>query len=374
MAYTTIDDPSAHFQTKLYTGTGSSLALTNDGNSDLQPDWVWAKRYSTGGNYSHAVFDSTRGSNKRFYWPGTAQNDTNAQYITSFDTNGFTMGTDANINENNLGYVAWQWKANGGTTVTNTDGNITSSVQANPDAGFSIVTYAGNGVQTGKTVGHGLNSAPKMIISKNTNNNSNVLDWRSYHVSTGATKYMTWATTQTVNTYNDWDNTAPTASVYSVGGAGGYTPTNTNNCDYLAYVFAEVQGYSKFGSYTGNYSTVAANSSHEYTSPYNGPFIYCGFKPAMVIIKRTDSVNSWIIFDNTRGTTESQGNVINYYLKGDSANPHGSHLYYTGIDTLSNGFKIRGYDGTINGYGNYIYMAFAEDPFVTSTGLPTTAR
>ena len=360
MAYTTINDPSAHHQTKLYTGTGSSLALTNDGNSDLQPDWVWAKRHSSGGNYSHAHFDSTRGSTKRFYWPGTAQNDTNAQYITSFDTNGFTSGTDANINGSNLGYVAWQWKAGGGSVANNTDGNITSSVQANPDAGFSIVTYAGNGVQTGKTVGHGLNSAPKMIISKNTNNNSNVITWRVYHAGVGPTKYMTFAATDAVSTYNDWDNTTPTASVYSVGGAGGYTPTNTNNCDYLAYVFAEVQGYSKFGSYIANAST-------------NGPFVYTGFKPAFVIIKNTNRTESWMILDNKR----SPINPIISALKVDSASPEETAAGDYRTDFLSNGFKVRA-GGT--GYANhtvgnkYIYMAFAENPFVTSTGVPTTAR
>ena len=358
MAYTTIDDPSAHHQTKVYTGTGSSLALTNDGNSDLQPDWVWAKRYSTGGNYSHAVFDSTRGGNKRFYWPGTAQNDTNAQYITSFDTNGFTMGTDANINENNLGYVAWQWKANGGTTVTNTNGNITSSVQANSDAGFSIVTYTGQGTQTGKTVGHGLNSAPKMIISKDTGNNSNVITWRVYHAGVGPTKYMTWAATDAVATYNDWDNTAPTASVYSVGGAGGYTPTNTNNANYLAYVFADVQGYSKFGSYIANANT-------------NGPFVYTGFKPAFVIMKNTNRTESWMILDNKRGSI----NPLIAALKVDSASSEETASADYQTDFLSNGFKIRAV-GT--GYANhtagnvYIYMAFAENPFVAG-GVPTTA-
>ena len=363
MAYTNIDDPSAHHQTKLYTGTGSSLALTNDGNSDLQPDWVWVKRHSSGGNYSHAVFDSTRGSNKRFYWPGTAQNDTNAQYITSFDTNGFTAGSDANINQSNLGYVAWQWKANGGTTVTNTDGNITSSVQANPAAGFSIVTYTGQGTQTGKTVGHGLNSAPKMIISKDTGNTSNVVTWRVYHTGVGPTKYMTFAATNAVATYNDWDNTAPTTSVYSVGGAGGYTPTNTNNANYLAYVFADVQGYSKFGKYVGNGNA-------------DGPFVYTGFKPAFVIIKNASATESWVIYDSKRNSY----NPTDLKLSADSAAPENGNAAvggaaYNNIDILSNGFKCRTNNGATNGSGNtIIYMAFAENPFTTSTGVPTTAR
>ena len=358
MAYSDIKDPSAHFQTKLYTGTGSSLALTNDGNSDLKPDWVWIKRHSSGGNYSHAHFDSTRGSTKRFYWPGTNAQDNNAQYITSFNTDGFTAGTDANINESNLGYVAWQWKAGGGSVANNTDGNITSSVQANPAAGFSIVTYTGQGTQTGKTVGHGLNSAPKMIISKDTGNSSNVVTWRVYHAGVGPTKYMTFAATDAVADYNDWDDTAPTASVYSVGGAGGYTPTNTNNANYLAYVFADVQGYSKFGSYVANANT-------------NGPFVYTGFKPAFVIMKNTNRTESWMILDNKRGSI----NPLIAALKVDSASSEETASADYQTDFLSNGFKIRAV-GT--GYANhtagnvYIYMAFAENPFVAG-GVPTTA-
>ena len=363
MAYTNIDDPSAHHQTKLYTGTGASHNITNDGNSDLQPDWVWIKRYSSGGNYSHAHFDSTRGSTKRFYWPGTAVQDNNAQYITSFNTDGFTAGTDANINENNLEYVAWQWKAGGGSVANNTDGNITSSVQANPDAGFSIVTYTGNGVQTGKTVGHGLNSAPKMIISKDTGNNSNVITWRVYHVGVGPTKYMEFASAAAVATYNDWDNTAPTASVYSVGGAGGYTPTNTNNANYQAFVFADVQGYSKFGKYVGN-----GNSNG------NGPFVYTGFKPAWIMVKNASRAGySWSIIDNQRDAF----NEVDNGLQGNSAAPESSTSADYGCDFLSNGFKVRavntGYLGGVSG-DTMIYMAFAENPFVTSTRVPTTAR
>ena len=372
MAYTTTDDPSAHFQVITWTGnTSAPRSFTNDGNSDLQPDIVWAKNRTTAGT-DHELYNSTMGT-------GTDENlqpnnsngkGTGTTYgqLTSFDTDGFTVnagGTnDDKFNENNSNFVAWQWKVGGGTTATNTTGNgIDSTVQANTTAGVSLVFYTGNGTQSGQTVGHGLGAVPKMIISKDRDATSNVATWRVYHEEIGNTKYLSLDSDAAEGTFNDWDNTTPTSSVYSVGGSGGYTPTNTNNTEYIALVFAEVQGFSKFGKYSGNYQT---------STPYNGPFVHCGFQPAFVMIKRTDSANDWIIFDHKRDEDQG-GNVCNPYIEANTSIAE-TNNFYTGVDMLSNGFKVRGYDGNANAYGTYIYMAFAKHPFVSSKGVPCTAR
>ena len=372
MAYTNIDDPSAHFQVFTYTGNGSHPRnLTNDGNSDLKPDLVWIKNRTDNGT-DNVLANSTMGFDAPNAPNGGGQLSTNSSggvnvppstygYVSAALTNGFTAaagGTNGDTaNANGKEFVAWQWKANGGTTVSNTDGSITTTVQANPTAGFSIVFYTGNGIQTGETVGHGLSAVPKMIISKDRDSTSNVPTWRVYHEAIGATKYLQMPQTDAESTFDDWDNTTPTSSVYSVGGSSGYTPANTSNTEYIAYVFADVQGYSKFGSYVGN-----GNS--------NGPFVYTGFKPAWVLIKGADVVDDWYIFDNKRAGYNPEV----FRLR---ANTTGAEVTGTNntVDHLSNGFKLRFTGGSINGSGStYIYMAFAENPFTTSTGIPTTAR
>jgi len=367
MAYTNIDDPSKHFQTVLWTGnTSAPRSITNDGNSDLQPDIVWAKNRTTNGT-DHELYNSTMGT-------GTEQNlqpnNTNGKgtattygQLTSFDTDGFTVnagGTnDDKFNENNSEFVAWQWKVNGGTTSTNSDGNVSATVQANTTAGVSLVFYTGNGTQTGKTVGHGLGAVPKMIISKDRDGTSNVAAWRIYHEAIGATKYINLDTSN-AGTFNDWDNTTPTSSVYSIGGDGGYTPTNTNNTEYIAMVMTDVQGFSKMGSYVGNGNA-------------NGPFVYTGFKPAFVLAKNiTNSGYDWTIVDNKR----SPANVVQKWIWANASGPEydgaGISLH---VDLLSSGFKIRSSRAEINLNGaTFIFMAFAENPFVTSTGAPATAR
>jgi len=356
-AYTTIDDPSVYFQTGLYVGTGSELVITNDGNSNLQPDLMWIKN-RTDGSTNHHWHDTSRGTTVTLFGNKTDAEETQAQSVKSVQSDGFTLGTWDGNNIDDKNFVAWQWKANGGTTSTNTTGNgIDTVVQANAAAGFSIITYTGNGTQSGQTVGHGLGAVPKMIISKDRTNSSNVVSWRVYHVGIGPTKYLELQSTAALATYNDWDDTAPTSSVYSVGGAGGYTPTNTNNALYLAYVFAEVQGYSKFGKYVGNGSA-------------DGPFVYTGFKPAFLMMKESSSAGgNWVIFDNKRDVD----NVLIHRLHPNtSAGDNTSRNY---IDFYSNGFKMRNTDADHNQSGQtMIYMAVAENPFVTSTGIPTTAR
>ena len=354
MAYTNIDDPSAHFQTKLYTGTGNSLALTNDGNSDLKPDFAWIKRRD--GAYSHALFDSSRGSTERLVSNLTQGVDTNAQYITSFNTDGFTAGTDANINGNNLSYVAWQWKANGGTTATNTSGTEDSVVQVNTDAGFSIVTFtsapsSGTGIFS---VGHGLGQIPAMVITKSRDSTSN---WWSWHKGlTGGnsnTSYIVALERITAEgSYSNAWGAGMTSSVFGMQSGN----TAVASSDYVAYCFAEKQGFSKFGTYVGNGST-------------DGSFVYTGFKPAFVILKGSSAVGSWYMIDNKRDVD----NVAHHALEAQSS--AAEYTNYNFIDMLSNGFKLRLGTSEINTNGNtYIYMAFAENPFVTSTGIPTTAR
>jgi len=365
MAYTNIDDPSAHFQIATYTGAGANQTVTNDGNSDLQPDWLWIKRRNAG--YAHALFDSNRGlgsSNPPMLECNSeSAENSNQNWISGVGTDSFTIG----INEQNLSntagtYVAWQWKANGGTTASNSNGNITSTVQANTTAGFSVVTWTGDGSTSGKNVGHGLGAVPKMIISKDRDGTSNLPGWYIYHQAIGAEDHLQFTAGAKADSPT-WGDTTPTSSVFSVGGEGAYIATNQNNIDYVAYVFADVQGYSKFGSYIGNGESL------------NGPFVYTGFKPAWVMIKNTQtSGRNWYIYDIKRRTFNANGTII-------SANTTSAEATDQAIDILSNGFKVR--PGALGSFGTsninhsgqkMIYMAFAENPFVTSTGVPTTAR
>ena len=359
MAYTNIDDPSAYFQATTYTGTNSSgNAITNSGNSDLQPDMVWIKVRTY--DNPHIIQDTSRGfagngEINLLQSASTSQELTNGGF-ESFDSNGFTVGgtnpTSRAYNGSTDNYIAWQWKANGGTTASNTDGGITTTVQANTDAGFSIVTWTGTGSAT--TLGHGLGVAPKMLIVKN---RSRALDWAVYHTGLTDAGYviaLNSGDAQVDSGTNRWNHTDPTSSVFSVG-AG--QQTNQSGDSLIAYCFAEKQGYSKFGSYVGNGST-------------NGPFVYTGFKPAFLIVKKSSGTGNWLLYDNKRGAFNLNDEY--FYI---NSNAGESTSATSGYDFLSNGFKTRNTynDGNVSGQ-TYIYMAFAENPFVTSTGIPTTAR
>jgi len=349
MAYTNIDDPSAHFQTALYTGTGSAHSIGNNGNSDLKPDWVWIKKRSASGNNS--VFDSTRGVYKELVTNGTNAEATDVQLLTQFDTDGFTVGTNSGVNGSSATFVAWQWKANGGTTASNTDGDINSTVQVNSDAGFSIVTYTGNFTGS-QGVGHGLGVRPDVVIIKN---REQALNWIVWTSSLASGNFLSLDTTNAASSSSRIYQNGYTTSTF---GIGANNSVNKSGIDYIAYCFASKQGYSKFGKYVGN-----GNS--------NGPFVYTGFKPAFIMMKNTSAASNWYMWDNKR----SSFNPIK-----DGLNPNTSNTTqgaaYDMVDFLSNGFKIRDYaDGTWNGSGNtLIYMAFAENPFVTSTGIMGTAR
>jgi hypothetical protein len=345
MAYTNIDDPSAYFQTDLYTGTGSSLANTFDGNSDMQPDWVWIKERN--GSADHALYDSSRGVEKQLESNTTTAETTEATGLTAFGSDGFTVGALAQVNTSSDTYVAWAWKANAGTTASNTDGDITSTVQVNSDAGFSIVTDSPPN-NTARSIGHGLGVAPQVIIRRARNR---VENWRVFHSAAGSTGALTLDGTDAYNS-SIVLFTGVTSTTFGVG-----TDFSVNgNFNYISYCFAEVQGYSKFGSYKGNSST-------------DGTFVYLGFKPRWLMIKSTQAGMSWDIIDSTISTS----NVMDDYFTANTSDPQGTSATKN-VDFLSNGFKWRYNNNTNFSDHTYIYMAFSENPFVTSTGIPATAR
>ena len=356
MAYTTIDDPSAYFQTITWTGNGSDpRTITFDGNSDMQPDWVWEKSRSLA--YQHNIYDSVRGGGKGVVTNTTAaevSNNANG-YISAFTSDGFTLtaGSTNNeqLNENTTTYVGWGWKA--GTSFTNDAsgtgiGTIDSAGSVSTDAGFSITKFTADG--NNLTAAHGLGVAPTMIITKNLSISK---QWSVYHSSLGAGKAIFLNVTDVADTDNTyWNNTAPTSTTLSYGTWSG----NNNGNEIIAYCFAEKKGYSKFGSYTGNGNA-------------DGTFVYTGFKPAWVLIKWVGGTSDWYIYDN-------KINPFNVMSKVFAPNIANAEITTSRLmDFTSNGFKNRGSGTTTNASGgNYIYMAFAENPFVTSTGVPATAR
>jgi len=345
MAYTTIKKPSDYFNTKLYTGNNTSTSITGVG---FQPDLTWFKRRDS--SAQHSWFDSVRGVTKQLTSNLTNADTTITDALTSFDSDGFTLGVDSGnyINFNNATYASWSWLASN-TTASNTDGSITSTVSANTTSGFSIVSYTGTGSVA--TVGHSLGTTPSMIIIKN---RSGVADWLVYHKSIGNTGglYLN-STGVTVTASGFFNNTSPTSSVFTIGTGG--TPNN-NGSNYIAYCFAEVKGFSKMGSYVGNGNA-------------DGTFVYTGFKPAWLLVKQTTGASqNWYLWDNKRDTF----NVTDTPLKPDEALAESGIGAYN-IDLLSNGFKFRGTETQINASGQtYIYMAFAEEPLVGDN--PATAR
>ena len=337
-----------HFNTVLHTGNGSAGSFTGVG---FQPDFVWAKSRSNA--YAHELWDSTRGVNSTLQSNSTGAEVTTTNRLVSFDTDGFSYGTQSNLYVNATTSVAWNWLANGGTTVTNESGSIDSTVQANTTAGFSIVTFAVPSSGT-FTIGHGLNVKPDMVITKGRGQADN---WVVYHKaisSSNENNYLQLNTTNATGTSTDiWGTAQPTTSV--VGMKAGATLIASQNA--IAYCFAEIEGYSKFGSFTGNGNV-------------DGPFIYTGFRPAWIMVKSTTNTNSetnWVIWDNKRNGYNTAGNIQVFanqsYAEGQRDDNGGAGI--SDLDILSNGFKHRdatfGQNG-VNG-ATFIYMAFAETPF-----------
>ena len=325
----TIADGSDYFNVALWTGTGATQNITGLG---FQPDMVWGKSRSLA--YSPQPYDIVRGATKQLTTSSTNAEAT-VSGVDSFDSDGFTIGSNNGLNQTSGTFVAWSWKANG-SGVSNTDGSITSTVSANTSSGFSIVGYTAT--NTTGTVGHGLGVAPNMIIVKDRQDASN---WYVYHTSIGATNRI-WLNTTAASTSDStaWNNTSPTATVFSVG-----TSTNYLTHNHIAYCFAPIEGYSAFGSYTGNGSA-------------DGPFVYTGFRPACIIVKQTNAVTDWMIHDSARDPY----NVVKHRL-----HPNFPYAESTNIDLYdftSSGFKLRTSTSSWNASGGtYIYAAFAENPF-----------
>ena len=345
-----INKPNQYFNTKLYTGNGnSSHAITGVG---FQPDWVWIKDRDSAVN--HLLHDSIRGVTNLLVSNTTAGDDVNTNILKSFDTDGFTVGSNSASNGSGTSFVSWNWLASN-TTASNTDGSITSTVSANTTSGFSIVSYSGNGTN-GATVGHGLGVAPKAIILKARTTGTTQNWFVNYPFGTG-NGYILLNSTSAGDGANStvWNSTAPNTSTVTLGTSNG---VNNATYDYIMYCFAEKKGFSKFGSYTGNGST-------------DGTFVYTGFKPAFVIRKNTDSTASWFLHDNKRDGY----NVTKNWFSPNDSDAEETSLTLLSIDFLSNGFKMRSDNSNGNGSGtNYIYMAFAESPLVGTNNTPATAR
>ena len=354
MAYTVIDDAGLFFNTKLYAGNGSTQDI---GGIGFQPDWVWIKNRDQADD--HAITDSVRGVTKQLE-TNSADNDgtesTNADGLTAFGSDGFSVGDDVIYNTNAENYVSWNWKA--GTSFTNDAsstgvGSIDSAGSVSTTSGFSIIGYTGTG--SNGTVAHGLGVAPSMIIFKNRSTDNN---WNVFHKTLGNGKFIRLNDTGAEGNTGRFNSTSPTSSVFSLG-VNGATAVNGDGNSIIAYCFADVKGYSKFGSYVGNGNA-------------DGPFIYLGFKPAWILFKRaSDGTNNWGIIDNKRDTF----NPVTQQLHSNLNNAEGTTSGNGCGDFLSNGWKIGVTSASRNASGaTFIFMAFAENPFVTSTGIPGTAR
>jgi len=358
MAYTTIDDPTIFFNTILTTGTGNAQAVTGLG---FQPDWIWGKRRDSTGH--HTLFNSVIGITKGLETTNTNAEFTSSDYYTAFGSDGFTIAAGSSGAGNGSGQTAVQWCWKAGTAFSNdasstSIGSIDSAGSVNDTAGFSICAYTG--VSSAGTIKHGLSTAPSMIIFKNRSASNGWITYHHKNTSSPETDYLELHSTNATADLNTiMADTLPTTSVFSIGTEGAVGGGNTNN--FIAFIFSERKGYSKFGSYVGN-----AND--------DGTFVYTGFKPAFVMIKNTSAGSTdWYMYDNKRGGPAATiyGNNNKYFLK---ANTNAAEANET-FDMLSNGFKIRITNAFLNGDGNtFIYMAFAESPFVNSNGIPTNAR
>jgi len=353
MAYTTIDDPSAYFQTTLYAGNGSAdHSITNSGNSDLQPDWVWIKNRAA--TDVHCLFDSVRGVTKLLTTVGDVLETTDGDTLDAFQSDGFRVDADVKVNTNNEKYVAWQWKA--GTAVSgNTTGSGTAktySGSVNTDSGFSIIKYVANGT-AGHTIPHHLGVVPQMVIAKSISENRG---WPIFHNQLDDNGYSVFlsANSAQADGTDSWNSTTPSSTVVTLNNNEN---NNKDDDSYIMYSFAEKKGYSKIGYYEGNANV-------------DGPYIHLGFSPAYLMVKPIDAADNWVVFDNKR---DSFGNGL---LSPFSNHPNKNFAETT--DTLqcsflSNGVKVKNSGNTINRNSSFIYMAFAHQPFVSSKGTPATA-
>ena len=338
MAYTTIQDPEKYFQVVLYTGNGSNRDITLPGDTDLQPNLVWIKQRGGSGT-SHTLFDSVRGVQEAIFSNGTNAETTRTDAVSAFNSDGFSVGSNGDLNANTETYVAWNWKEDS-------------------TAGFDIVTFTGN--QTARTISHSLGVKPQWMWIKN---REKVESWHSYHTTQGATKS---AETNGTGAYSSsatiWNNTEPTSSVFTVGNNGNINETNSG---IVVYLWSGIKGFSKFGKYEGNNNA-------------DGPYVFTGFRPAFVMIKRAGGANGWFLSDTKRvgfngvatnsatvGNPELSPNLARYEAEGNT----------NWVDIYSNGFKPRITGNDTNGASEtYVYMAFAHQPMVNSDGIHSNAR
>ena len=313
------------FDAIAYTGTGSTQAISG---LAFQPDLVWIKNKNAAG--SHDLYDSVRGADKVINSDANHAEYNGSGRLTSFNSNGFSLGSQPAVNINGGPFIAWCWKA-GGSASSNTNGTITSSVSANTTYGFSVVTYTGTG-SAGATVGHGLGSAPKLILVKNRSDTDVMV---AYHESVGNTGALRLTTAATDTGYNWWNSTTPSSSVFTIGNTGA---TNNSSDNYVAYCWSEITGFSKFGTYSGLSTTL-------------GPKVVTGFKPKLVVVKRTDSTGNWTVYDSARSLDND--------LKWNTTEAEGT----APIIFHSDGFQLNYNTGSVNtNGGSYIYMAFASKP------------
>ena len=336
-AYTAIDDPSAYFKVQLYTGNGSANhAITfDDTDTDMQPDMVWIKNRDA--TDTHLIFDSVRGATK-YVTPSEHPNPTevtDTDTLDSFTSDGFQVDDDVKVNTNTEKYVAWCWKESA-------------------TAGLDIVEWSGN--STNRTISHSLSAVPHFMFVIAKGDDNRTITYHKNNTSAPETDYLMMAYANATSDSADyWNDTAPTSSVFTVGTANEVNDTGNT---YVGYFFTSIQGYSSFGSYTGNGND-------------DGPFCYCGFRPKYIMLKNTGISKSWYIVDNKRNLYNG---FTSLFLVADKEDIEyaGAHL---DIDFLSNGFKLRNDDNAENASGNnYIYMAFAEAPLVNSNGVPCNAK
>ena len=344
MAYSTIDDPSLHFNTILYSGNETGRTLTGVG---FQPDFTWIKQRNR--SDPHILVDSVRGATKELSVERIAAEHTNAQGLQSFNSDGFVLGNQVDVNRNSTTFVAWNWKA-GGSASNNTDGTVTVSLSVNTTAGFSVGTYTGTSANN--TFGHGLGAIPDWLMIKNRSSGSR--KWALWHKNlTGTNKYLAIDRDDGEQTDTaTWQNTAHTNTVFASGGSG---EVNQGSENFVCYAWTSIKGFSKFGSYKGQ-----ANA--------DGPMIYTGFKPAWIMTKQIDGSSSWIVHDNKRDPI----NPIDEFFTVEEPDAAGD---LDSFDLLSNGFKVRTSNGDRNSDTNtFVYWAFAESPIVNSNGVPNNAK
>ena len=343
MAYTTINKSTDYFNTKLYTGNGSTNAITGVG---FQPDMTWLKIRTQ--SYSHRIYDAVRGVTKYVHPDTTEAEYTTATSLTAFNSDGFTLGSNAGDNKSGDTFASWNWKANGQGS-SNTDGSInTTYTSANTTAGISIIKYNGNG-SANATIGHGLGVKPDYLIIKKLNGTEN---WVVQNSARGFNKYLYLDTNNTEGTHSGDFVASVSSTLITLGTNGG---VNNGSGEYICYAFVNKTGFFKSGQYTGNGNV-------------NGTFVYTGFKPAFIIVKKTNASEDWEMFDNKR---------LGYNVDNNNFVPNSNSAEATSdrLDIVSNGFKFRASSGSVNASGDtYIYMTFAEAPLVGTNNIPCTAR